>query len=124
MGAVALAVFVALHAVAAGPEANEPLVVQSAPVPLDPSDESRSKVGALRFLGGLWLRSDDARFGGLSDLRVSRDGSRLTAVTDCGSGFTARLHYDVDGRLVGLGDPRLAPLQGILQRIRGQADKE
>jgi len=107
MAAVALAVFVALHAVAAGPEANAPLSVQATPVPLDPSDQGRGKVGALRFLGGLWLRSDDARFGGLSDLRVSRDGSRLTAVTDCGSGFTARLSYDVEGRIVGLGDARL-----------------
>jgi hypothetical protein len=110
MAAVALAVFVALHAVAAGPEPNAPLTVQAAAVPLDPSDASRGKVGALRFLGGLWLRSDDARFGGLSDLRVSRDGSRLTAVTDCGSGFTARLSYDVEGRLVGLSDARLAAL--------------
>ena len=110
MAAVALAVFVALHAVAAAPEANAPLSVQATPVPLDPSDQGRGKVGALRFLGGLWLRSDDARFGGLSDLRVCRDGSRLSAVTDCGSGFTARLSYDVEGRIVGLGDARLSAL--------------
>jgi len=110
MAAVALAVFVALHAVAAAPEPSATLTVQATPVPLDPSDASRSVVGRLRFLGGLWLRSDDARFGGLSDLRVSPDGSRLTAVTDCGSGFTARLSYDVEGRLVGLGDPRLVAL--------------
>src|SRR4029450_5129563 len=106
MAAVALAVFVALHAVAAAPEANAPFSGQATPVPLDPSDPSRSQVGARRFLGGLWLRSDDARFGGLSDLRVSRDGSRLTAITDCGSGFTARLSFDVQGRPGGLRGPR------------------
>jgi hypothetical protein len=126
MAAVALAVFVTLHAVAAGPDANAPVQVQSTPVPLDPSDASRSKVGALRFLGGLWLRSDDARFGGLSDLRVSREGSHLTAVTDCGSGFTARLSYDVEGRLVGLGDPRLAALQDAVGQplTRDEIDAE
>ena len=32
------------------------------------------RVGPLRYLGGLWLRSPDARFGGLSDLRVSATG--------------------------------------------------
>ena len=31
-------------------------------------------------------------------------------MTDCGSGFAARLSYDVEGRLVGLGDPRLVAL--------------
>jgi len=110
MAAVGLAVFVALHAVAAAPDASAPLTVQVTPVPLDPSDATRSAVGPLRYLGGLWLRSDDPRFGGLSDLRVSPDGSRLTAVSDCGGGFTARLSYDLNGRLVGLSDPKLVAL--------------
>ena len=60
--------------------------------------------------GGLWLRSADPRFGGLSDLRVSPDGARLLAVSDCGSGFSASLTYDPDGRLAGLADARLVAL--------------
>ena len=61
-------------------------------------------------MGGLWLRADDPRFGGLSDLRVSADGERVVAVSDCGSGLTARLSYDDAGRLAGLADARLVAL--------------
>jgi hypothetical protein len=76
------------------------------PVALDPSSPDRASVGSLRYRGGLALRSADPRFGGLSDLRVSADGARLLAVSDCGSGFTARLTYGPDGRLTGLADAR------------------
>src|SRR5262245_30269433 len=72
-------------------------VVEVSPVPLDPGDASRKTVGKLRYLGGLWLRSADPRFGGLSDLRLSADGGTLWAISDCGTGFVARLHYDLDG---------------------------
>jgi len=86
------------------------LEVDVAPVPLDPALPSRSELGPLRYLGGLWLRSDDPRFGGLSDLRVSADGERLVAVSDCGAGLSARLRYDAEGRLAGLDEPRLTVL--------------
>jgi hypothetical protein len=81
-------------------------------VPLDPSDPARATVGPLLYLGGLELRSADGRFGGLSDLRVSRDGARLFAVSDCGRGFTATLAYSPGGRLAGLRDARLVDLSG------------
>jgi hypothetical protein len=61
-------------------------------------------------MGGLALRSTDPRFGGLSDLRVSPDGARLLAVSDCGSGLSAALTYGPDGRLAGLDDARLVEL--------------
>ncbi len=61
-------------------------------------------------MGGLALRSTDSRFGGLSDLRVSPDGARLLAVSDCGSGLSASLTYGPDGRLAGLDDARLVEL--------------
>ena len=79
-------------------------------MPLDPADASRHSIGPLEYLGGLWLRGDDPRFGGLSDLRVSADGERLFAVSDCGNGFMARLRYDASGRLVGLGEARIVGL--------------
>ena len=72
--AAGLAVFTALHALAAGPEASAALTLEVTPVPLDPVDPAAQALGPLRYLGGLWLRSDDPRFGGLSDLRLSRDG--------------------------------------------------
>ena len=108
--AAALAVAVAFSSLASVPAAGGALALDVTPVPLDPTNPSRDAVGPLRYLGGLWLRSRDARFGGLSDIRVSRDGSRLFAISDCGQGLTASLSYDAEGRLADLGDARLVEL--------------
>ncbi len=92
--------------------AESPLTVEVEGVALEPGVPARERVGSLDYRGGLWLRSSDSRFGGLSDLRVSADGSRLWAVSDCGYGFSAALSYDALGRLSGLGDPRIVDLVG------------
>jgi hypothetical protein len=92
------------------PRADTSLPVEVEPVVLDASDPVRASVGSLRYMGGLALRSPDPRFGGLSDLRVSPDGARLLAVSDCGSGLSASLKYGPDGRLAGLDDARLVEL--------------
>ncbi len=107
-----LAVAAALSGLSTRPRPGAPLSVAASAVPLDPRDPVRDRLGALRYRGGLWLRSDDPRFGGLSDLRVSADGRALRAVSDCGRGFTARLSYGSDGRLQGLSDPRMIDLVG------------
>jgi hypothetical protein len=113
LAATALAVLVSVSALSRTPRADAALLVDVIPVPLDASDPSRSSVGPLHYRGGLWLRSSDARFGGLSDLRVSPDGVQLVAVSDCGFGFAASLSYDGDGRLVGLADSRLVVLTDV-----------
>ena len=110
--AAVLAILAALSALSHGPRGDASLELDAVPVPLDASDPSRSVVGPLRYLGGLWLRSSDPRFGGLSDLRVSPDGARLLAVSDCGQGFTASLSYGEGGRLAGVAHPRLVALAG------------
>lgn len=110
--AAALAAAAAFSSMATAPRADASLALDVAPVPLDASDPSRATVGPLRYLGGLWLSSADPRFGGLSDLRVSPDGARLFAVSDCGRGFTASLSYDAGGRLTDVGDARLVELTG------------
>lgn len=97
-------------------------VVEVSPVPLDPTDAARTTVGKLRFLGGLWLRSEDPRFGGLSDLRLSADGGTLWAISDCGTGFVARLHYDLDGDLASLSDARIVPLTDAAGQPLGHDD--
>ncbi len=79
------------------------------PVALDPTDRTVQRVGRLHFLGGLDLRSKEAAFGGLSGLDVTSDG-QLTAITDRGHWFTARIVRDDAGRLVGLADAALGPL--------------
>jgi hypothetical protein len=124
--AAALAVLASLFALSPGPRAGAVVALDVTAVPLDASAPSRSAVGQLLYLGGLSLRSSDPRFGGLSDLRVSPDGARLFAVSDCGQGFTASLSYDAGGRLAGVADPRLVALAGLdgRRRVLGEADAE
>ncbi len=112
VASVLLALSAALWATADAPRGAGPLALVVESVPLDPSDASRQSIGPLVYQGGLWLRGDDPRFGGLSDLRVSEDGESLVAVSDCGSGFSARLRYDGSGRLVGMSDARIVGLTG------------
>ncbi len=116
--AVALA---GVAVLAPAPRADSGLVLDVRPVALDPEDPSRQSVGALRFRGALWVRSDDLRFGGLSDVRVSA-GGRLVAISDCGYGFTARLRYDEEGSLAGLDEPHLFSLLGLGGRPLGRGD--
>jgi len=125
--ALVAALAAALAAVPSPPSAprkDAALRLEVQPVPLDPSDPARTTVGLLRFRGGLWLRSGDARFGGLSDLRVSPDGSRLLAVSDCGYGFVASPAYDARGDLAGLGDAQLVDLVGPGGAPLGQDERD
>jgi hypothetical protein len=101
------AVFAALPARAA------PIEIAATPVTLGETGDRVSRVGALAFLGGLALTSPDRRFGGLSGLAISADGTRMTAITDRGSWITARLDYDAAGRLVGIGEAALYPIRDM-----------
>ena len=58
-------------------------------LPLDPEHPARSRVGRLHYLGGWALRSNDARFGGVSALHVA--GERVAAVSDAGRVFSFAL---------------------------------
>jgi len=71
-----------------------------------------SGTSPLIYRGGLVVRSDDDRFGGISGLIVAEDGNGLTAVTDTGYWLTATLSYS-EGDLSGIGDLTLAPLLGL-----------
>jgi len=107
-------------AFADGEPAGEAIAIRSASVPLDPRDPGVTRAGRLEFRGGLHLTSEDKRFGGLSALSVSGDGTRLTAVTDEGGWLTARIGYDergwlkevTDGRMGLLHNPSGRPLTG------------
>lgn len=89
----------------------EPLRVQSVPVILNPDDPQRRRFGAMTFLSGFKLRSSDRRFGGLSGLTLSPDGSMLFSVSDRGYALSARLLHDCQGRLIGLRDWTIDALQ-------------
>jgi hypothetical protein len=86
--------------------------VRAIRIELPDGDPARSPLGALVFRGGIVLESADARFGGLSDLRLSPDGTRMVAVSDCGYGFVTRLVYDRDDVLVDVAEPRIVELTG------------
>lgn len=66
--------------------------VRYAPVVLDTHDPKRTRVGALTYLGGLRLWSDDPAFGGFSAMAIR--GERLTLLNDGGLVFSFRMGAD------------------------------
>lgn len=58
-------------------------VMRADPVVLDEAQPARRRVGALLFLRGWMLSSDDPRFGGISALHV--ENGRVTALSDAGT---------------------------------------
>lgn len=122
-----LLALVALLAFAGTDEgAAEPIVVAATPVQLDREDPTVVRLGPLKFIGGFALDSRDQRFGGLSGLVV--EGNNLTAVTDRGFWFRARLRLSDDGNFTGLDDDELAPILSSkgepLKIERGEHDAE
>jgi len=107
--ALVAAVIVGAIALGCGDAFAASISLSTRPVTLDPTDRAVQQVGRLHYLGGLDLRSDASAFGGLSGLHVTDDG-RLTAVTDRGHWFTARIVRDRSGRLMDLADAALGPL--------------
>ena len=93
MGAAAgiLVLSLALAQPAVRPKREVTLTARN--VPLSMSDPALERVGGLRFLGGLWLTSEDKGFGGLSGLsvEVKHEEVRLLGITDVGEKFTGRL---------------------------------
>jgi hypothetical protein len=74
------------------------------PIALDESAPSRRRVGALDYVGGWVLRSDNARFGGLSSLDVAQ--GQVAALSDDGTFF----RFAVPAAARGLEPLRIAPL--------------
>jgi hypothetical protein len=79
-------------------------------VPLNPKDPTVTGVGDFVYAGGVMITSRDTdRLHELSDIVVTGT-DHITAVSDAGSFFEARLLLDASGRLVGLTDASIAPL--------------
>lgn len=100
---------------------NHGIRVSATAVPLSAAEPNLSKIGALEFRGGVILESEDRRFGGLSGLHVSPDGSHMSAITDEGSWLEARLDYDTRGFLTGVSGAEIRPL--LSQDGKSLADK-
>lgn len=80
-------------------------------IPLNSDDMEADKLGDLGYLGGLKLTSRDKRFGGLSGLVVSDDGTRFLSVSDKGNWVRGKLLYR-DRTLVGVRDIEIFPMLG------------
>ena len=77
----------------------------------DPRDASRHRFGALQFRGGLVLQSRHKNFGGLSSLRVARDGRGFLALSDRGYWLRGQIVYRGEQPVAIVG-AELAPVLG------------
>ena len=101
-----------------------PLVIRAEEIHLNPEQHKQIRTGVLEFRAGIALSSDTKNFGGLSGLSLSEDGTRITAVSDQGDLFQARLVLDKTGTLKELAEPRLHRLRGVKGAyISRRADK-
>jgi hypothetical protein len=80
----------------AGALASEPIALSGIAVEFHTEIKGMDRLGPLVWPGGLELRSPDPRFGGISAIDVSPDGTQLLAITDRGQWIRARLGYDGD----------------------------
>ena len=114
----ALAAAAALSAVPACAEhphgAPPPIQIEVRAKPIaafDPRDPHQRQFGALLFRGGLELTSPHRDFGGISAIRMDRDGARFLALTDKANWLRARILYDGDAPAA-IADAEMAPILG------------
>ena len=111
---------------AADSVAPDPIQISMHSVALDTRDPAVDRVGRLIYRGGHSLTANDSRFGGWSDLDISGDGTRLTAISDRGFWFDAKVEHDAQGGIANLAEARLGyllNLAGFRQRgLNGDAE--
>lgn len=107
----ALALGAALASIFPGLVRAEPIAIDAQVIAtFKASEPGRTRFGALEFVGGLRLASDNSLLGALSAIRFRPDGERFVAVLDTGHWFTGRTIRDADGRLRGIGEADISPM--------------
>lgn len=113
----AIALALASCAAPMAPLPTQPMLVGAAiqvdaqPVPLDPADAARDRIGNFIYAGGVALISrQTSRLHGMSDLKVTPDG-RMLALGDQSDLLEGRIVLDAAGRLVGVADATLIALK-------------
>ncbi len=107
---VALAVLmVAPFQATAQPVDAERVELTAFAVDLRPREPEEIRVGRLRYLGGIVLRSPDGRFSGISGLRFVNEGARLLAISDRGHWISFAPLFEGE-RLVGAGEAYVWPM--------------
>ncbi len=101
------------RAAATAPATEGPIRVVATPLPLDPADPRRNRLGDFVFAGALWLKSPDTSlFGGFSDLKVTEGGDMISE-SDEGSVLRAHIVLGPDGRPTGLEHATISVLKGL-----------
>lgn len=82
-------------------------------IPLNHKNITLTRVGKLRYMGGINITSSKRRFGGISSFVISPNGEEILGISDRGLWLTATIVYDQNNHLVGLSNGRMAPLRNI-----------
>ncbi len=114
--AVALVVCLSLLAGRGGSAGDVRMASEAVPVTVyavphfHRDDAGLRRFGPLEYLGGLELRGRHHGFGGLSSIRMGRDGESFIAVTDTGDWIKGRIGAAADGAPTGVSDVVIAPI--------------
>jgi hypothetical protein len=117
---VALSLVAACSTAAREPAPAAAIEIEAHAIPLNVDDSTATLAGKLRWRGGLVLTAREPRFGGWSDVWISRDGHGLRSVSDEGSWLVASLRYDNRGGLIGIGPGTVGSLRGEHGRLLGK----
>ncbi|MET0137485.1 MAG: esterase-like activity of phytase family protein [Sphingobium sp.] len=80
------------------PRPPESMILTATPLPLDPGDPARRRLGDLVYLGGWALTSSSDSFGGISSMRIS-DAGDVLALSDAGERIEFSAGGFAEGRL-------------------------
>ena len=114
-GALALLAVIGLSLLVGGSSvdyrlAPEPVAVRASALPhFRRNDAETRRFGSLEYIGGLELASRHRGFGGISAIRVAKDGASFLAATDTGDWLKGRIVYE-GGAPAGIADAAIAPL--------------
>ncbi|MGG6894164.1 esterase-like activity of phytase family protein [Rhizobium sp. BR 315] len=87
----------------------------------------QTQFGALEFIGGLELSSDNALLGAISAIRFRPDQRHFVSVLDTGHWLTGATERDEKGRLKGIAEARIMPMMdrhGSIDAGTGAMDAE
>ncbi|WP_459462145.1 esterase-like activity of phytase family protein [Rhizobium sp. No.120] len=88
---------------------------------------NETRFGALEFVGGLELSSDNVLLGAISAIRFRPDQRQFISVLDTGHWLTGAIERDEEGRLRGVSDARIMPMidrHGGTDAGKGDMDAE
>ncbi len=101
------------------------VVVSTTPVPLNRDDPGQVRIGALRYMGGVQIRSSNPKFGGFSALRAG-PGTEMLSVSDTGNWLRFDL-VEIAGRLTGITRAWMGPIgvpAGTVALQKSDSDSE